>query len=51
MKRRAQIFALRVAIAAVRIPLVLSSSATWQLESVHARLQTKLQNLEANEQD
>ena len=47
MKRRFQIFTLRLAIAAVSLPLVCTGAAHWRLAAVRSRLQTRLANLKA----
>lgn len=49
MKRRLQIISLRLAIVAVRLPLVFAGGMTWQLEALHSRFQSTLQNLQAHE--
>ena len=41
---------LRVAFDALIIPIILSSRATWRLETVRARLKTKLDNLKAGDE-
>ena len=48
MKRKMQFLLLRFVIAIVGLLLLVTSTATWRLENLRSRLQTRLANLKAD---